>query len=169
MKDLSVSYGTTIDKEDLAYRKENGYISTFYSYCADEFPNTFTYSPPVEGVFRAWYSTAADFDGFLRWAYNSWVENPLQDSRFTQWSAGDTYIVYPGNRSSIRFETLREGIQDAEKIRILREGFELNDQHDELDHLNEVVSQFNITKKPADLEGMLEAAKETLNTLAEKQ
>ena len=32
-------------------------------------------------------------------------------------------MVYPDNRSSIRFETLREGIQDAEKIRVLREEF----------------------------------------------
>jgi hypothetical protein len=29
--------------------------------------------------------------------------------------------VYPGARSSIRFERLRDGIQDYEKIRILRE------------------------------------------------
>jgi hypothetical protein len=29
--------------------------------------------------------------------------------------------VYPGPRSSIRLERLREGIQDFEKIRILRE------------------------------------------------
>lgn len=169
LKDLSVAYGATIDKEDLAYRKENGYVSTFYSYCADEFPNTFTYSPPAEGVFTAWYSTAANFDGFLRWAYNSWVEKPLQDSRFRQWSAGDTYIVYPGNRSSIRFETLREGVQDAEKIRILREDLKNKNQLDELNHLNKVVSQFNITKKPEDLEDMLEDAKKTLNNLAEKQ
>jgi hypothetical protein len=61
------------------------------------------------------------FDGFLRWAYNSWPEDPVMDSRYIKWPAGDTYLVYPGARSSVRFERLREGIQDYEKIRILRE------------------------------------------------
>ena len=43
------------------------------------------------------------------------------DSRFTKWPGGDAYLVYPDAHSSIRFERLREGIQDYEKIRILRE------------------------------------------------
>ena len=35
-------------------------------------------------------------------------------------ASGDTYLIYPGARSSVRFERLSEGIQDYEKIRILR-------------------------------------------------
>jgi hypothetical protein len=34
--------------------------------------------------------------------------------------SGDCFLVYPGPRSSIRFERLREGIADYEKIRVLR-------------------------------------------------
>jgi hypothetical protein len=60
------------------------------------------------------------FDGFLRWAYNSWPENPNIDSRYIKWPSGDDFMVYPEARSSVRFERLREGIQDYEKIRILR-------------------------------------------------
>lgn len=168
LKDLSVAFGATIDETDLEFRKTNGYISTHYVCCSDGFPNVFTFSPPAEGVFIGWYSIAADFDGFLRWAYNSWVENPLQDSRFRAWPAGDTYIVYPDNRSSIRFETLREGIQDAEKIRILREEFISKNMLDELDYLNEVVAQFNITENPGNLETLLKDAKSVLNILAKK-
>ena len=37
------------------------------------------------------------------------------------WPAGDCFVVYPGGNSCIRFEKLREGISDFEKIRILRE------------------------------------------------
>jgi hypothetical protein len=37
------------------------------------------------------------------------------------WPAGDTFMVYPGGHSSIRFEKLREGIVDYEKIRLLRD------------------------------------------------
>ncbi len=168
LKDLSVAFGATVDEEDLKYRKANGYISTHYVCCSDGFPNVFTFSPPAEGVFIGWYSIAAEFDGFLRWAYNSWVENPLQDSRFRAWPAGDTYIVYPDNRSSIRFETLREGIQDAEKIRILREDFSKRNMQAELDRLNAIVAQFNITSKPENLEALLSSAKKDLNALAVK-
>jgi hypothetical protein len=57
----------------------------------------------------------------LRWAYDSWVRDPLADTRYVRWPAGDCLLVYPGPRSSIRFERLREGIADYEKIRILRE------------------------------------------------
>ncbi len=37
------------------------------------------------------------------------------------WPAGDTFLVYPGADSSIRFEKLREGIVDYEKIRSVRQ------------------------------------------------
>ena len=66
---------------------------------------------------------AAGFTGYLRWAYNNWVKDPLRDSRFRTWPAGDLYQIYPGPRTSIRFEKFIEGIQDFEKIRILREEF----------------------------------------------
>ena len=168
LKDLSVAFGATIDNEDLILRKQKGYISTHYVCCADGFPNVFTFSPPAEGVFIGWYSIAANFDGFLRWAYNSWVENPLQDSRFRSWPAGDTYIVYPDNRSSIRFETLREGIQDAEKISILRDEFTKANKSSELETLNTMVAKFNITEKPDSLEELLSSGKNTLNQLARK-
>jgi len=168
LKDMSVAFGHPVDEEDLTKRKANGYISTHYVCCTDKFPNTFTFSPPAEGVFIGWYTMAANFDGFLRWSYNSWTENPLQDSRFRAWPAGDTYIVYPDNRSSIRFETLREGIQDAEKIRILRDDFSKRNMLDELDYLNQIVAQFNITSNPENLESMLENAKNAINILAKK-
>ena len=56
----------------------------------------------------------------VRWAYNSWPAEPHLDSRFGNWSSGDTYLVYPYARSSVRFERLRDGIEIAEKVRTLR-------------------------------------------------
>ena len=168
LKDMSVAFGHPVDEEDLVKRRAKYYISTHYVCCSDGFPNTFTFSPPAEGVFIGWYTMAADFDGFLRWAYNSWVEKPLLDSRFRTWPAGDTYIVYPDNRSSIRFETLRDGIEDAEKIRILRADFKAKGMLEELGYLNDMVAQFNITTKPDNLEYLLEDAKNSLNILAKK-
>ena len=121
VKDLSVSYtNVSMGPGDLASRRALGYPTTFYVCCVDEFPNTFTFSPPVDAVYLGWYAVAAGYDGLLRWSFTHWVRDPLHDSRFRSWPAGDTYMVYPGNRSSIRYERLVEGIQDAEKIRILR-------------------------------------------------
>lgn len=109
-----------VPQEFISKRREKGLKTTYYVCCSDPFPNMFTFSLPAEGVYAGWYAAACDYDGFLRWAYNSWVEEPLSDSRFRTWPAGDSYIIYPGFRSSIRFECLMEGIQDYEKIKILR-------------------------------------------------
>ena len=50
------------------------------------------------------------------------------DSRFGGWTSGDTYLVYPHNRSSIRYERLIDGIENAEKVRQLRrEGVDMKD------------------------------------------
>jgi hypothetical protein len=102
-------------------RRSSGQKTTYYVACNITKPNTFTFSPPAQAAYLGWYSSAMGFDGFLRWAYNSWPQNPIVDSRYIKWPSGDTYLVYPDARSSVRFERLREGIQDYEKIRILRE------------------------------------------------
>lgn len=101
-------------------RRRSGLKTTYYVACGIPKPNNFTFSPPSESCYEGWFASAMGFDGFLRWAYNSWVEKPEIDSRFITWPSGDTYLVYPDAQSSIRFERLREGIQDYEKIRILR-------------------------------------------------
>ena len=121
--DFSSNWNTVdqISGEVMAARKKAGQLTTFYVACCIPHPNTFTFSPPAEACYLCWVASARGFDGFLRWAYNSWVEKPDVDSRFTKWPSGDAYLVYPNAQSSIRFERLREGIQDYEKIRILRE------------------------------------------------
>lgn len=101
-------------------RRKEGKITTFYTCCAEAYPNTFTFSAPAEAEWLGLYAVKSDLDGYLRWAFNSWVQEPLLDSRYITWAAGDTYLVYPGARTSIRFERLVSGIQDYEKIKILR-------------------------------------------------
>ena len=58
------------------------------------------------------------------------------------WGAGDSFLIYPGFRSSVRFERLVEGIQDAEKIRILREEYVTNGNSKAKAELEEVVNSF---------------------------
>lgn len=166
IKDICVGAGNEVTKEEIAARRAKGLITTYYVCCSDPFPNMFTFSAPAESVYAAWYAVAADFDGFLRWAYNSWVENPLTDSRFRTWPAGDTYMVYPDARSSIRFERLVEGIQDAEKIRVLRKKYTEENSPESLAKLNqleEAIEYFNTLDPSADWQEKLNDAKKLLN------
>ncbi|MBN2767063.1 MAG: DUF4091 domain-containing protein [Paludibacteraceae bacterium] len=128
----------------LERRRSEGKLSTWYTCCTERYPNGFTFSPPAEHVWTGIYTAAKDMDGFLRWAYNSWPAQPLRDSRFTAWPAGDTFQVYPGPLNSIRFEKIIEGIQDFEKIQILRELYK-NDPA-KLAQLEEILEKFHIQK-----------------------
>ena len=105
--------------EQLTNHHAKGNLVTIYTCCSPSRPNTFTNSNPAESAYLGWYTAAAGYDGYLRWAYNSWVKDPNVDSRFRTWRAGDCYLVYPDG-TSIRFERLIEGIQDYEKINILK-------------------------------------------------
>ncbi len=102
-------------------RTAQGLISTFYTACPEPQPNNYPHSAPADSAWMGWFASAEGLSGFLRWAYNSWVEDPMTDARYVRWNSGECYLVYPGARSSIRFERLREGIQDFEKLRIVRE------------------------------------------------
>ncbi len=170
VKDLSVSYtNVVIEQEDLAYRRSKGYPTTYYVCCVDEFPNTFTFSPPVDAVYLGWYATAAGYDGLLRWSFTSWNKDPLHDSRFRSWPAGDTYMVYPGARSSIRYERLVEGIQDAEKIRILRKAIENENTEAakvKLMLLDETLTRFNRIGRPENAEALMRQGKKVLEELS---
>lgn len=166
IKDISAGAGSVVDKDDITARREKGLNTTWYVCCADSFANTFTFSESAEPVYAAWHTIAGDFDGMLRWSYNSWVENPLTDSRFRTWPAGDTYIVYPDARSSIRFERLIEGIQDAEKIRILRKQYIEENSAESLAMLNqleEAIQHFYTLNPSNDWNKRLNEAKQLLN------
>lgn len=127
-------------------RRKAGMKTTYYVACMIPKPNNFTFSNPAESCYEAWFASAMGFDGFLRWAYNSWPENPMLDSRYTRWPSGDTFLVYPEALSSIRFERLREGIQDYEKIGILRKELAENPSKEAFDareRLNNFMNSIN--------------------------
>lgn len=128
MKDVCVAQGQHTDPEDIVSRRANNFTTTFYVCCGPAFPNTFTSSEPFEAELLGWYGLAWDYDGMLRWAYNSWPADPQVDSRYGVWTSGDTFMVYPYNRSSLRFEFLIDGIEAAEKVRTLRsEGVDVSE------------------------------------------
>ena len=115
-----ITHAGTALGELLSERKAAGKITTFYVCLHPQKPNTFTHSVPAEAEWLGLFAAANHLDGFLRWAYNSWNRNPFETTDFVHWPSGDCFLVYPGNRSSVRFERLRDGIEAFEKINLLR-------------------------------------------------
>lgn len=125
-----------------AKRKELGLTTTFYTCCAEAHPNMFVISNPDEAAWLGWFAQADGYDGYLRWAYNSWTLDPLTDARFRTWPAGDCFVVYPGGRGSVRFSKLVEGIQDFEKVRILRSRWQETGNEAKLGQLTGILKSF---------------------------
>lgn len=125
-----------------AKRKELGLTTTFYTCCAEANPNMFVISNPDEAAWLGWFAQADGYDGYLRWAYNSWTLDPLTDARFRTWPAGDCFVVYPGGRGSVRFSKLVEGIQDFEKVRILRSRWQETGNEAKLGQLTGILKSF---------------------------
>lgn len=125
-----------------AKRKELGLTTTFYTCCAEAHPNMFVISNPDEAAWLGWFAQAEGYDGYLRWAYNSWTLDPLTDARFRTWPAGDCFVVYPGGRGSVRFSKLVEGIQDFEKVRILRSRWQETGNEAKLGQLTGILKSF---------------------------
>ena len=164
LHDYCIAIGEKFPAEVIKSRKEAGQVTTYYTCCTDPRPNTFTFSAPAEAEWLGWFAAKENLDGYLRWALNSWVKNPLQDSRFTAWAAGDTYMIYPEGRSSIRFERLIEGIQSYEKIRILKEEFEKKGNKSAIKKIDKILKafdEFSLEEIPAAT--VVTKAKEAIN------
>lgn len=164
LHDYCIAIGEKFPAEVIKSRKEAGRVTTYYTCCTEPRPNTFTFSAPAEAEWLGWFAAKENLDGYLRWALNSWVKNPLQDSRFTAWAAGDTYMIYPEGRSSIRFERLIEGIQSYEKIRILKEEFEKKGNKSAIKKIDKILKafdEFSLEEIPAAT--VVTKAKEAIN------
>ena len=118
--DYCIAYYSSFPEEVLERRKSEGLISTYYTCCTEIAPNLFTVSAPEHALVLVLEMLKRKSDGYLRWAYNSWPENPMTDSRFRAFTSGDTFIAYPEGRSSIRMERLVQGIQEYEKVQVLK-------------------------------------------------
>jgi hypothetical protein len=163
--DYCIAVGQEFPAAVKAERDKAGKVSTVYNCCTEPRPNTFTFSPPAEATWIGWFAQAGNYDGYLRWSYNSWTRDPLQDSRFRTWAAGDCYIVYP-DRSSIRMERLIEGLQDYEKISILKKEFIKTGNKAKLEQLYKLIAPFTIEElNQRGASAMVEKARKELNNL----
>ncbi len=147
LDDYCVAYGREFPDSVREQRKRYGMKSTYYTCCSEPLPNSFTFSPPAESAFLGLYAAAQNYDGYLRWALNSWTKNPCLDSRFRTWAAGDCYQLYPSrpgtSSSSIRYEKIRQGVQDYEKVRLLRMWLKEENNQKGLQKLNDLLKPFD--------------------------
>jgi len=131
-------------------------ISTFYTSCTQLQPNNYItpVNSPAEMSWMPWYASNKGFNGYLRWAYDYWQRTDPFDARDGAHTAGDFSMIYRASNNSpskvvtsIRFELLREGIQDFEKLKILKSSLEASpDPYDKeiLQALNTIISKFTI-------------------------
>ncbi len=117
-------------KKQVIKRREEDKQTTMYT-ATEHVPNSFTKSFPAESYWSVLYAGKMNSTGFLRWAYDAWVKNPLDESTHWSFPAGDCFLVYPSERNeavkeskiSIRLAKLDEGVRDVNKLYILRQKF----------------------------------------------
>ena len=96
----------------------------WYVCCGNSHPNTFIRSPLVESRLIGLMTSAMRFEGFLRWNYTVWPDDPRNEIRYGAFEAGDTNFVYPAHNGgvllSLRYKNLQRGISDFELIEAIR-------------------------------------------------
>lgn len=111
----------------IAHRSQNEAFKTTIYTCVGHFPNSFTYSMPMEGYWTMMFCGSLGTTGYLRWALDAWVKDPLQDTTHVSFEAGDCFLIYPDkadspareSRSSVRFEMLAKGLRDINKLYVV--------------------------------------------------
>ena len=172
LDDYCVIVDKSMSREHIPQRRRAGRTTTYYVCCHPPKPNNFVFSPPAENTWMGWYAAAFGYDGFLRWAYDSWAGDAGRDARHVLFPAGDCFLVYPGSRSSIRFERLREGIVDYEKVRILREALGKRSGAEvggELEEMRKVLSGFDYQRAQTEPAAQpVNSAREFVNALTQR-
>lgn len=116
------------DKELLpALRERLGDAKVVWANCCwPPVLNTFLYSNLNEVRLHGMVTEAAGMDGFLRWNFTVWPNDPRHDLRyfFPNFPAGDTCFVYPGNGGqcllSLRYLALKRGMEDFELMQMVK-------------------------------------------------
>lgn len=142
LADYCIGWGERFTGEELASRRARGWVSTSYTCCSTPSPNIFSNSLPAEAACLPLYCAANRLDGYLHWSWMNWTQQPLADTRYRMFAPGDTYLIYPGPRSSVRYERFMEGVAQAEKVRILRGELERKGDQAALSRLNAMLRNF---------------------------
>ena len=132
-----------------------------YVCCGPAKPNNFLWSDPDDNFWIQVFPVAHGMWMSSRWTIDSWPRDPMNDADYYGWPASDTYFIYPDASPSIRYLEILNGVQNAEKWRILYD--DLKVCKDELDALAE---KYDIEKALKKKDGdFREVIAETLSIL----
>ena len=96
----------------------------WYVCCGGASPNNFLRTALIENRMTGLMTSKLRLDGFLRWNYCIWPDDPRKDIRYSHFEAGDTNFVYPGYNGkvllSLRYKNLQRGIADYEMLEAIR-------------------------------------------------
>lgn len=101
---------------------EKGHELWFYTvgiYQGSRFPNKTIDMPVIDSRLMHWLNYKYDATGYLHWGWNQWEGDPYTDAGM---HFGDAWHVYPvkdGVLNSLRWEEMRNGIQDYEYLWLL--------------------------------------------------
>ncbi|MCC6442504.1 MAG: DUF4091 domain-containing protein [Armatimonadetes bacterium] len=100
----------------------------FYTCChpTGYYPNRFTDYSLVKTRLLHWLNWRYNLTGYLHWGLNFWTANPFDDLNDTALPPGDSFIIYPGSAGpldSIRWEAMRDGLEDFEYLWLLQDAF----------------------------------------------
>ncbi len=105
-------------------REALGLKTTIYT-CTGHKPGSFSLSAPGESYWTMMYAYSVGGSGYMRWAYDSWVADPLRDTTHNAFEAGDCFLIFPDEkankanpqvRSSTRLEKMAQGVRDVNKL-----------------------------------------------------
>ena len=98
----------------------------FYTCChpVGRYPNRFLDQSLLKVRVLHWINYLYDMDGYLHWGLNHFAgDNPYTQEGISKGlPLGDRAIVYPGEKGllgSLRFSSMRDGLQDFEYLRVL--------------------------------------------------
>lgn len=124
---------STVTERLIRQVKERGGRMSWYVCWRPPYPNTLFTSPSYESRLIGWLTYWFGIDGFLRWAFAAWAPDPLKKPNW-KFTPGDLLLVYPGEdgkpMSSVRWELLKQGIQEYEMLRMLHRRCEETALHD---------------------------------------
>jgi len=139
--DIWVPILSDYDEQSSKARQAKGEEVWWYSCCAPKhpYPAYFIDYPAMDLRMFHWMTWRYGLNGILYWNTMYWQDNPWEipmsqpPDRSTQWGNGDGHLLYPATRTtsssfvakgpvdSIRWETIRDGIEDWDYFRILQD------------------------------------------------
>lgn len=115
----SLPSNIALNQQELRKREGANKITTFYTACWEKQPNMLMMSNYYDFYFLLMLSKARGYDGFLRWAFNSWGSRIMTDARYDDVPSGDAHFFYPYGQPSIRYELLLDAMEEVHKVTLL--------------------------------------------------